>query len=123
VKRILIVEDQHTQRVIIRKMLESFGFHVDEAADGVECLRYCREQQIPNGILLDINMPRMDGLECLSQLRADHALRDCQIVMCTTMVEQEQIAAAVAAGANEYVMKPFTEDILRDKLRSVGLLA
>lgn len=122
-KRILIVDDQRTLRMIIRKMLESFGFQVEEAENGVQCLRHCREQGVPDGILLDVNMPEMDGMTCLNAMRADAAFHDCQIVMCTTQVEQELIAAAVAAGANEYVMKPFTEDILRDKLRSVGLLA
>ncbi len=121
-KRILIVDDNKTIRHVIRQMLETCGFAVEEAADGVQCLNHCREQGVPDCILLDVNMPEMDGITCLQALRADPAFRECVIVMCTTQVEMPQIVAALAAGANEYVMKPFTEEILRDKLRTVGLL-
>ena len=122
-KRILIVDDNKTIRHVVRQMLETCGFAVDEAADGAQCLARCREHGVPDGILLDINMPEMDGMTCLKALRADPAFRDCVIVMCTTLVEMPQIVAAMSAGANEYLMKPFTEDILREKLRTVGLLA
>lgn len=122
-KRILIVDDNRVIRHMIRPMLETIGFTVDEAADGVQCLSHCREHGVPDGILLDINMPEMDGMTCLQTLRADPAFRDCLIVMCTTQVEMPIIVAAMSAGANEYVMKPFTDEILRDKLRIVGLLA
>lgn len=122
-KRILVVDDNRTIRHVIRQMLETCGFTVDEAADGVQCLSHCREHGVPDGIILDINMPEMDGMTCLQTLRADPAFRQCLIVMCTTEVERHQIVTAMSAGANEYVMKPFTEDILRDKLRIVGLLA
>ena len=122
-KRILIVDDNRVVRHMIRPMLETIGFTVDEAADGVQCLTHCREHGVPDGILLDVNMPEMDGMTCLQTMRADPAFRECLIVMCTTQVEMPHIVAAMSAGANEYVMKPFTEDILRDKLRIVGLLA
>ena len=122
-KRILIVDDARVIRHVIRQMLESHGFIVEEAADGVQCLNHCREHGVPDGIILDINMPEMDGLTCLRALRADPAFRGCIVVMCTTQVEMQHIEAALAAGADEYVMKPFTEDILIEKLRTVGLLA
>ena len=122
-KRILIVDDNRVIRHMIRPMLETIGFTVDEAADGVQCLTHCREHGVPDGILLDVNMPEMDGMTCLQTMRADPAFRECLIVMCTTQVEMPHIVAAMSAGANEYVMKPFTEDILLDKLRIVGLLA
>ena len=122
-KRILIVDDNRVIRRVIRQMLETCGFSVEEAEDGVQCLNYCREHGVPDGIVLDINMPEMDGITCLQTMRADPAFRECVIVMCTTQVEMPHIVAALAAGANEYVMKPFTEEILRDKLRTVGLLA
>ena len=121
-KRILVVEDTRLIRRMIRQMLETCGFAVDEAENGVQCLAHCREHGVPEGIILDVNMPEMDGMTCLRALRADPAFRDCLIVMCTTEVEMPQIVAAMSAGANEYIMKPFTEDILRDKLRIVGLL-
>ena len=122
-KRILIVDDNRVIRHVIRQMLETCGFSVEEAADGVQCLKHCREHGIPDGIVLDVNMPEMDGITCLQTMRADPAFRECVIVMCTTQVEMQHIVTALSAGANEYVMKPFTEDILREKLRTVGLLA
>jgi two-component system chemotaxis response regulator CheY len=123
VKRILIVDDNRVIRRVIRQMLEACGLAVDEAEDGTQCLSHCREHGVPDGIVLDVNMPEMDGITCLRTMRSDPSFRDCQVVMCTTQVEIHQIATALSAGANEYVMKPFTEEILRDKLRTVGLLA
>ncbi len=122
-KRILIVDDNRVIRRVIRAMLETCGLTVEEAEDGVQCLSHCHDHGVPDGIVLDVNMPRMDGITCLQTLRADPAFRDCMVVMCTTQVEMEHIVTALAAGANEYVMKPFTEEILREKLRTVGLLA
>lgn len=122
-KRILIVDDNRTIRRLIRQMLEPCGFAVEEVEDGVQCLKHCREQGVPEGIILDVNMPEMDGITCLQTMRADPSFRDCVIVMCTTQVEFQHIVTAMSAGANEYVMKPFTEDILREKLKIVGLLA
>ncbi|MBC7819759.1 MAG: response regulator [Planctomycetaceae bacterium] len=122
-KRILVVDDNRVIRRVIRQMLETCGLTVAEAEDGVQCLKQCREQGVPDGIILDINMPEMDGITCLQTMRADPAFRECVIVMCTTQVEIQQIVTALSAGANEYVMKPFTEEILREKLRTVGLLA
>ena len=122
-KRILIVDDNRVIRRVIRQMLESCGFAVDEAGDGLQCLNHCLGQGVPDAIVLDINMPEMDGLTCLKTMRADPAFQQCIIVMCTTQVEIQSIATALAFGANEYVMKPFTEEILRDKLRILGLLA
>ena len=115
-KRILVVDDNRVIRHVIRQMLETCGLAVEEAEDGVQCLKQCREQGVPDGIILDINMPEMDGITCLQTMRADPAFRECIVVMCTTQVEIQHIVTALAAGANEYVMKPFTAEILREKL-------
>jgi two-component system chemotaxis response regulator CheY len=120
-KRILVVDDSRTVRTILRQMLKPRGFVVEEAEDGVKALAICRKQA-PDAILLDVNMPEMDGLACLREVRGDPALASCVVVMCTTQVEFEQIAAAIEAGANEYIMKPFTEEILMDKLKQVGVV-
>ena len=122
-KRILVVDDSRVIRHVIRQMLETCGLTVEEAGDGLQCLNHCREHGIPDGIVLDVNMPEMDGITCLKTMRADPAFRECIVLMCTTRVETQHIVAALSAGANEYVMKPFTEEILREKLRTVGLLA
>jgi two-component system chemotaxis response regulator CheY len=76
----------------------------------------------PDGILLDIVMPVMDGLEFLRAFRQEPGSQGCVVIMCTTKNEPAEIEAAMAAGANEYIMKPFTDDILSDKLRQAGLL-
>jgi two-component system chemotaxis response regulator CheY len=121
-KRILVVDDARTVRMVIRQMLESRGCSVFEAENGLRALEHCRSLGPPDGVILDINMPEMDGLACLRAMRQDPALAACLVVMCTTQVEAHHIAEAVRAGANEYIMKPFTQEILFDKLRQVGLL-
>ena len=75
-KRILIVDDNKVIRRVVRQMLESSGFTVDEVEDGARCLTHCHEHGIPDGIVLDINMPEMDGITCLRTMRADPAFRD-----------------------------------------------
>lgn len=121
-KRILVVDDSRVIRLVVRRMLESLGFAVDEAAHGRSAIDHCQRLGPPDGILLDVNMPEMDGLECLRIVRSDPSLATCPVIMCTTEVELDRIAEAVAGGANEYIMKPFTNDIVVEKLRQVGLL-
>ena len=121
-KRILIVEDSKVVRLAIRRIVESLGFTVDEAADGQQALDHCRSAGPPDALLLDIIMPVMDGMSCLRALRQDEQLKRCVVIMCSTKNSLAELQEAVAAGANEYIMKPFTEEILTDKLRQVGIL-
>lgn len=121
-KTLLIVDDASAVRKAIRRIVEPLGFDVAEAADGEEALAYCMRRQVPDGILLDIDMPVMDGLSFLRVIRQNKKYDDAQIVMCTTHNSLERVTEALASGANEYVMKPFDEDIIRLKLESVGLL-
>lgn len=122
-RRILIVDDSRVMRLAIRRIVESLGFAADEAADGQQALEHCRAAGPPDAVILDVIMPVMDGLSCLRAMRQDPQLKDCVVIVCTTRTEPDEIAAAVAAGSNEYIMKPFTEEILADKLRQVGLVA
>lgn len=121
-KNILVVDDSRTIRLVIRKLLESRGFTVTEAEHGRQALDVCRTGPAPDGMILDMNMPEMDGLACLRAVRQDPNLARCVVIICSTQVEAQQIAEAIESGANEYIMKPFTEEILFDKLRQVGLL-
>lgn len=102
-------------------MLEGMGFAVREAGDGAEALAACRTA-LPDGVLLDWTMPVMDGIGFLRRVRAEFGPARPRIVLCTTEGAMARIVEAVEAGAQEYIMKPFDEDILRGKLEQAGLL-
>ena len=121
-KTILIVDDSPFTRKAIRRIIEPMGFEVDEAGDGLEALARLEVGSGPDMILLDVDMPRMDGLTFLKTLRERDDLPQPPIVMCTTVNALAKIAEALECGANEYVMKPFDEDILGEKLAAVGVL-
>jgi two-component system chemotaxis response regulator CheY len=104
-------------------MLTELGFEVCPAADGKEALEVVeREKGSFSAIMADWNMPEMNGLELVKQLRSDPRLSAVPIMMITTETETRQVMAALEAGANEYVMKPFSRDIIADKLRLMGVL-
>ena len=117
----LVVDDSRTVRKVARRMLEKMGFTVREAADGAEALAACRVA-LPHAVLLDWNMPVMDGLQFLRAARAEFGADQPIVVLCTTEAAMDKIVEALSAGAQEYVMKPFDEAILRDKFTQVGLL-
>ena len=121
-RKILIVDDSRVVRIVIRRILESLGFTSDEVSDGQQALDYLKTNGPPDAVILDIIMPEMDGMTCLRAIRQDQQFQKCPIIMCSTQNSPAEIAEAVAAGANEYVMKPFSEEILADKLRQVGLI-
>ena len=119
VRTCLIVDDSRIIRKVARRIVEGLGFEVDEAADGAEALTYCGTMT-PEVILLDWNMPVMDGLTFLRRLRAQPGGDVPKILFCTIETHPERIAEALSAGADEYVMKPFDGDILQSKLGEVG---
>ena len=117
----LVVDDSRVVRKVARRILEAHGFTVVEAGDGQQALDACRAQ-MPDCVLLDWNMPVMNGLEFLKQLRAEYGPEKPPVVFCTTETELTSIEQAIASGAQEYIMKPFDEDILVGKFEQVGLL-
>jgi two-component system, chemotaxis family, chemotaxis protein CheY len=119
-KRFLVVDDSRVVRRVAREILSDAGFEVVEAADGAEALRSCTAC-LPDGILLDWNMPVMNGIDCLHQLREMHGAALPAVIFCTTETDVAQIEAALNAGAREYIMKPFDREILLDKVEQVGL--
>lgn len=121
-KTILIVDDSPFTRKAIRRIIEPMGFDVEEAGDGVEALTRMEAGAHPDMILLDVDMPEMDGLTFLKTLRERDELSQPPIVMCTTVHALAKIAEALESGADEYVMKPFDEAILGEKLAAVGVL-
>jgi two-component system chemotaxis response regulator CheY len=118
----LVVDDSRTIRMILRRILVEFGYEVHEAGDGLEALQVM--EAVGTGVelaLVDWNMPEMNGLELITRLRQNAELDALKVVMVTTEAELGHMASAMEAGANEYVMKPFTKDILREKLEMLGI--
>jgi two-component system chemotaxis response regulator CheY len=117
----LVVDDSRVVRKAARRLLEGLGFAVREAEDGAQALAACRDA-LPDVVLLDWNMPVMDGLSFLRAARAEHGAERPLVVLCTTENTQDRILEALEAGAQEYVMKPFNAEILWGKLAQLGLL-
>jgi two-component system, chemotaxis family, chemotaxis protein CheY len=120
-KTVLLVDDSRAVRMAGRKIVESLGCGVLEACNGQDAMRVCSEHPEVDAILLDWDMPIMNGLEFLKSLRAGSNLQPI-VLMCTTHNGFTDISEALAAGANEYVMKPFTGDIIKEKLQEAGVL-
>jgi two-component system, chemotaxis family, chemotaxis protein CheY len=118
----LVVDDSKAIRMILTKILTGLGYEVLEAASGTEALKVIEAEKSGVAlILLDWNMPEMNGLELLKKLRQNPELSSPVVVMVTTETEMSHMAAALEAGANEYVMKPFTRDIIVEKLQLAGI--
>jgi two-component system, chemotaxis family, chemotaxis protein CheY len=120
-KTCLVVDDSSVIRKVARRILEGLEFKIAEAENGEEAIEACR-QQIPDAILLDWNMPKMDGYEFLRALRRLPGGDKPKVVFCTTENDVAHIARALHAGANEYIMKPFDKDIVEAKFQEVGLI-
>ncbi|HXD38722.1 MAG TPA: response regulator [Rhodanobacter sp.] len=116
-----MVDDSRVVRKVARRILEAHGFAVAEAADGQAALDSCRAS-MPDCVLLDWNMPVMDGLAFLKAVRAEFGAGNPPVVFCTTENDLAHIAQAIEHGAQEYIMKPFDEEILLSKFAQVGLL-
>ena len=117
----LIVDDSKTVRKVAGRIVATLAFEPLEAADGLEALAVCRAQ-MPDAVLLDWQMPLMDGREFLRALRAEPGGDSPVVVFCSARSEPEQIAEALDEGADEYVMKPFDGDIIAAKFGEAGLL-
>lgn len=119
--RALIIDDSRAMRKILTGILRPMGFEIAEAGNGIEALKALSEHGKFEIALVDWNMPEMDGFSFVQAVRADHQFDDMLLMMVTTEAEFSQVAKALGAGANEYVMKPFTADVIREKLELLGL--
>lgn len=117
----LVVDDSRTVRRAARRMLEAQGFVVREAEDGQQALEACRAT-LPTLVLLDWNMPVMDGITFLRLAREEFGPDEPRIMLCTTETDFSRIVVALEGGAQEYIMKPFDDAILAGKLEVLGLL-
>jgi two-component system chemotaxis response regulator CheY len=120
--RALVIDDSRAMRTVLKRILVDLDFEVLEAADGRSALDVVEDRGLPELAVVDWNMPVMDGLEFVTELRARDGGREVVIMMVTTENERSQVVRALAAGAHEYVFKPFTPDAIAAKLAVLGLV-
>ncbi len=120
-KSCLIVDDSRVVRKVAGRIVQDLKFDVLEAGDGADALNTCR-QAMPDAILLDWNMPVMNGLDFLRALRREPGGTKPVVVFCSTENDAEHIGEAMRSGANEFIMKPFDADIIESKFAEVGLV-
>lgn len=119
--RALVIDDSRAMRAILRQMLRQIGFEVVEAGNGQEGLDRLKEADRPDVALVDLNMPVLSGFEFVKAVRADPRFDGLRLMMVTTETEVEQVAGALKAGADEYVMKPFDRAVIVEKLGLLGI--
>lgn len=120
-KTCLVVDDSRVIRKVARRIIEGLGFQVQEAPDGADALARCRGS-MPDAILLDRNMPVMNGIDFVKTLRQEPGGDAPIVVFCTTENDIPSITEALRAGADEYIMKPFDAEIVQSKFQQVGLI-
>ena len=119
--RAIVIDDSRAIRSILGNILKEIGFEVNDARHGAEAIEKLNALGAHDLALVDWNMPEMNGLEFVQAARANRDWQDMVLMMVTTETETSQMIAALEAGANEYVMKPFTKDVILDKLKLLGL--
>ncbi|MCA9084121.1 MAG: response regulator [Planctomycetaceae bacterium] len=117
----LIIDDSRAMRRILAKIVQPLGFEIIEAENGQEGLDQLFSNDDVELVLVDWNMPVMNGLEFVKAVRADNQYATQKIIMVTTETEPSQMARALMAGVDEFVMKPFTSEILMDKMKLIGV--
>jgi len=121
--RAIVIDDSRAIRSILGGMLREMGFEVGEAVNGRDAMMHLKASDPPDLAMLDWNMPEMNGFDLLVRVRAIRAFDSMRIVMVTTETETSQMVKALEAGANEYVMKPFTREVIREKLQLLGIIS
>jgi two-component system chemotaxis response regulator CheY len=117
----LVVDDSRAMRMLLSHILAEFGFEVAQAAHGKDALTQLSANPDTALALVDCNMPEMGGIELVCAVRANADLDGVKLMMVTTETEMQHVQEAISAGANEYIMKPFTKEIVADKIRLLGL--
>ncbi|GIH97618.1 chemotaxis protein CheY [Planobispora siamensis] len=119
----MVIDDSRAMRLILRRIVTQLGFEVHEAGNGREALELLEKMDAPPTVaLIDWNMPEMNGLEFVTAVRSQERYRQITLMMVTTESEHGQIVRALAAGAHEYVIKPFTPEAITEKLALLGLV-
>lgn len=121
-KKLLLVDDSRAVRLAAKRILIPFNLELLEAEHGEAALHLLTQSGPVDAVLLDWNMPVMDGITFLRALRGRTDLPQPKVIMCTTENDMPRVIEALSSGANEYIMKPFTEEIIREKLQEVGVV-
>lgn len=117
--RILVVDDMSTMRRIIKTILNQLGYsNIDEAENGKQALAKLKKERF-DFVITDWNMPEMDGLELVKAIRADEELKTLPVLMVTAEAKKENVMEALKAGVNNYIVKPFTPEILKEKMEKI----
>ena len=119
--RALIIDDSRAIRLILTRLMGELGIEAEQAENGAKALEVLQRQGPFDFALVDWNMPEMNGFEFVQAVRADERWNDMKLMMVTTETEMSQVVKALSAGANEYVMKPFTREVIAEKLAILGL--
>jgi two-component system chemotaxis response regulator CheY len=119
--RALVIEDSRAMRAILVRILSAVGAEVTEVGDAATALDYFESHELPDIALVDWHIPGMSGLELVAALRAEERFAAMPIMMVTSESEPEQMLVALEAGADEYLIKPFTEEAVAEKLRLLGV--
>jgi len=117
----LVVDDSRVIRTIVGRALKELGFHAEEAGNGHEGLERLQQGLIPVVIMVDWNMPQLNGLEMVQAVRTNTKWSGVRLIMITSENELERVQTALDAGADEYIMKPFTKEMIQDKLNLLGI--
>lgn len=121
-RRAIVVDDSRAMRALLRRGLVNFGYDVIDASDGRDALKILATTRIPDIALVDWNMPGMDGLTLIELLREDPAYDEMKVVMVSSESAPDRIERALRAGANDYIMKPFSSEALAERLERLGLV-
>ncbi len=117
--KILVVDDFSTMRKIVRNVLKQLGYsNIEEAEDGAQAYSKLKEGSF-QFVVSDWNMPNLDGLEMLKKIRSDPDLKDLPVLMVTAEAEKDKVIAAIKAGVNNYIVKPFTAETLKQKMEQI----
>lgn len=119
--RALVIDDSRATRRVVGQYLRELGYEVVEAGDGQQGLDAIVSHGQPDVVMVDWNMPVMNGLDFIKMVRSNKANRDLPIIMVTTETEMERMSLAFMAGVNEYIMKPFTRSMIEEKLAILGI--
>lgn len=119
--RALIIDDEDSSRILLTAILEPYGFETVESENCADAWQILESQPRFDLALVDWNTPKMSGIDFLKKVRADTRFQDLLVIMITGMNDMPNVKEALQQGANEYVMKPFTEDMILDKMKIVGI--
>jgi len=121
--RAMVIDDSRAMRMILGRMLKEIGYETIEAANGRLAMESLSAQAVPDLAVVDWNMPEMNGYEFVLAVRANRAFDSMRVMMVTTEADADHVSKALEAGANEYLMKPFTKEAIADKIALLGIAA